>query len=510
MGIEAIFIALCILYSGIQIILCKYDLSSPFFAKGDPIRGDWAINHDERMCLFDARGWYLKRFDKRLYSPQDYLPYPVCAAFGIFVAIIDYLGFRLLGLNNRGLRLFCILLHLLSNVFVVLSLFKVASPLIASIAALVFLLNWNHFVFTMKPTPEGVFTVWLSGTLFLYLYYPEVYRSYWWLVAFLSASSILVKVNLPIIQLCLILCINIVALSFIETLEGIGLFVLGLIFFELLQLLVLWQMGVVKTRFYNLYMVSKVHTGREVRPIILGFSVFYVFVNVFLEWFCINKNPYDHKRPKGVIYPLTVLFLWVLLAIILQQSDSVLVSMPLFLVLSLLTVAPFLFCMKRFISLFPVAFIMIVAVIDLLVGMAGSWGYLIVTVLSIFAMIAIFRQIRLGQGCYAERSVKIAEICRYIDEKLQYGAHIYCHLFAFRASWQIKKHRLYVADDGVMVNQQVFDWAVNKGGGHLLLTTGGGGMSPERWSLLRPFTTKMVTNSDVDVKALVILYEFDI
>ncbi len=509
MGIETLFIAFCITYAGLQIILCKYDLSSPFFVREDPIRGDWGINHDERMCLFDARGWYLKRIDPKLYSPMDYLPQPVCAAFGIFVAIIDYLGFRLLGLNNRGLRLFCILLHLLSNVFVVLSLFKVASPLIASIAALVFLLNWNHFVFTMKPTPEGVFTVWLSGTLFLYLCYPEFYNSYWWLVAFLSASSILVKVNLPIIQLCLILCINIVALSPLRTLEGIGLFVLGLIFFELIQLLLLWRMGVAKTRFYNMFMVSRVHTGREGSPVILGFRVFYVFVNVFLEWFGLYKNPYNHKRPKRLLYPLTVLFLWSLLAIILQQGGSVLVFTPLFLVLSLLTVAPFLFCMKRFISLFPVAFIMIVAVIDSIFIMAGNFGYLIGTVLFIFAIVIIFRHLKLAQWCYAERSKSIAELCKYIDEKVQYGSHIYCNLFAFRASWQIKRHRLFAVDDGVMVNQQVFDWAVNKGGEYLLITTGGGGMSPERWSLLRPFTTKMVNNSDVDVKDLVILYEFD-
>lgn len=503
---ELATISLCIILGFAQFYASKFELSSDFFIRGIHYRGDWGIHHDEKMCLSDARYWYLKRSNPDL-SIRDYLPHPISAGFGIMTPLLIYLGFNIFGLNNRGLRFFTIILLSASNIFIVSVLFQIAEPYIAIAASIIYILNWNNFILTMRPTPESHFTFYLTGIIFLFICLPDLYRQHWAIISFLSGSSILLKINFPIQLLFFLLSFNTLAFDLTTLLPTTCYFLLGLLSFELIQFISLRAMGIAKDRYFNLFMVSQVHTGRQGQVLILWDKIFYVFTDVFLEWFGIYRHIYNLNSPKRYLFPGSILLMGGILWCLLFFSGNILWPLPIVIALCLLSVAPFHFCLKRVISIAPIAFVTVIGAVESFITLIPDARIFVIAVFLLITVISVFRQYHLALKEIGRSSDSIKRFSLDIDNLLPEGSEIYCHLFAFRAAWQIKKHRLFVCDDGVMVNQEIFDWAVNKGAKYVLLTLKGGGLSIERWQLLKPVRLLSVNPTEVDSIDTVVLYE---
>lgn len=510
---ESIVYILCLSVFIAELYLSRYEIISDFYIKGIQIRGDWGIQHDERMCLSDARCWYLKTKGKNV-SHRDYLPYQISAAFGLFIPTIIYIGFRWFGLNNFGLRFMTIVLMSLSNFFVISMILKLASPIIAFAGCLVYLLNWNNFILNRHPTPETLFTFFINSFFYVLVCHHEFYLQNWAIISFLAGSTILLKVNFPIQFLSLFLTVNLVVFDIKTLFTSALLYGCGILFFETLQFLILKRMGIVKDRYFNLFMVSKVHTGQKVvwdNPgIYLKYKILIVFANLFMEWFGAKTVHYDLDKKKSLLFTFMILLFISGQVAILNIDQHFFKFLPVGIILFSLIVSPFHFAFKRFISVFPLTFLLIITTVDIVNRVIKPYELFFIILLVALAFIVIINQIRSAVRFIRHRSLGLKKIVSDIESKLPEGAPIYCHLFAYRAIWQIQKQRVYTCDDNVMRNQNIIDWAIKKGGRFVLLSEKGWVIEMETWKLLMPIAFFYVTPVETDTNDIFGLYEIDL
>ena len=95
-------IVLIALFLAAQLIDLRAEYYSPFSTPSPQGTDNWALNHDEKLIIPDARFFHLKKGGQ--ISIKDYKPYPASAAFGLVGPLLSALGLRLFGFNNFGLR----------------------------------------------------------------------------------------------------------------------------------------------------------------------------------------------------------------------------------------------------------------------------------------------------------------------------------------------------------------------------------------------------------------------
>lgn len=455
MLIETSVYGICLLIFIAQIFLARYELISNFYIKGIQQRGDWVIQHDERMCLSDARYWYLKNKGADVHL-RDYLPYQISASFGVFTPAVIYFGFRLFGMNNLGLRVFTIALMSLSNLFLVSMILKTVSPYLALLGCLVFVINWNNFILSRHPTPESLFVFFINAFFYVVICHWDFYNSHWALVSFLAGATILLKINFPIQFYCLFFTLNLFVFDFMTLFISTLCYVMGILFFEAIQFCILKKLGTVKDRYLNIFMVSNVHSGKKVvwdNPgLYLRHTILLVFTNLFLEWFGLPSGGYNLNKRAGLFYLLLIMSLITTQVIILKGQGHILTLLPIGIALFSLIISSFHFSFKRFISVFPLTLLVFLATVDIVIKRFAQYSIFVEFLLTSIAIFVIIYQLKQACTFIKHRSLGLQKIVSDIEERLPSSAHIYCHLFAFRAIWQVKKQRVFTCDDNVMRN----------------------------------------------------------
>jgi len=172
---------------------------------------------------------------------------------------------------------------------------------------------------------------------------------------------------------------------------------------------------------------------------------------------------------------------------------------------------PFYFYVKRVFMLFP--FLLI------LIGLLAAETYQWLAVLNPFAagffmLILVLStvvysadQLRTMRRNAANTGNGILDNCQDLEKLLPEGAALYLHCYGYRFFWQIQNYRLFSADDQVMNNQMIAEWAIREKGRYVLLSQRGGPLSADIYQRLKPIKSYKTAASESDLEEDFKLFE---
>ncbi len=505
----ALIVVLAILI--IQLITIKYEMTSEYFVRSRHTGEDWFIHHDEKIALSDGRFLYLKKTQPDL-DLWDFLPQPLAAAFGVLSPALMYVGFSLFGLNNLGLRFFNLIINTLTNTLIVFTAFSLLSPILAFILCLLLMLNWNYFILTRHFVLENILSLYLAGIFYIYVCHQSFFASNIFLLALLSSSVILTKINFPAYILVLFLPLSFAINGMVGMITVTIGFVMGLCLFEFLQALILAKYGIAKWRYSNLFVALKVHAGIQksmgvrLRP--MGLRVFCSVLNLFVEWFGLRRTIINLS--KGCGKGLLLIAIPVIVTLFIFAFD---ISKPLFILVSfislyILSLAPMHFYLKRVVSIFPLLLLVVALLLQSVINQAPQMSLIIQIGLIGLCGLVLWRQLLIAFEGYPKRTNSIETFSKYIEELLpEARSIIYSHCYGFRFLWMQKAHRFRFADDNAMNNQEIIDWAIKEGGRYVIITTGGSKVAEYALPLIKPINVLSTTNSDSDIPEGLVICE---
>jgi len=495
-----------------QIATIRSELTSDYFVRNRNTGEDWFIHHDEKIALSDARYLYLKRVSD--IDIWDFLPQPISVAFGIIHPLMMFVGFKLFGLNNLGLRISNLIVTTFSNVLIVLCVIESSSGLVGIILSLIFILNWNHFILTRHSVTENILTLYLVLLVYIFLFNFEFFNSHIFWIAFFSSSIILFKINFPFYILLLILCFTIPMSKLSTTaIAFTGCFV-GFIFFEIIQMTVLNKYGLTRWRYSNFFTAVKVHSGRQksmgviLKP--LGMRVIFSVFNLFIEWMGIKRPLIKIRHSMTTQYFIAGLIISFLLFLFAQFTNVKYLSIFIFIIVYVMSMAPFHFYLKRIVSIFPIIFISISALAE---GVISHYPFLEIYVLIFIFVLAafiIYHQITKAIKMFALRTKNIENFSKDIETTISDSSRIYSHCYGFRFLWMVQKHRFMFADDNTMNNQEIIDWAIKEQARYVIITTGGLKIKEHTLPILIPIKIYTTTPSDSDIPEGLVLCEINL
>jgi len=505
-----------------QLLDARSEYFSPIFIQG---RGteDYHVHHDEKLIVPDARFFFLKR--KGNIDISDFVTYPISGAYGIAGPTLAYLGFKIFGMNNLGLRFFFILITTATNLFCVLSLLNVSPGLIGIIFSIAYILNYNSFVINRLAIVEHILTLFLTGILLLYLSNTDFFlHNIHWL-GFVAAISILAKPNFVIN-----VYIPIFVIAFIEKLGFPGIRKLflysigGVIFFEGIQMLILYKLGIARGRYYTVLRGIKQISGTGKWIALTGHlqsvgrKVFLKYIFNFAEWY--GSKPLIKTPKKGIQIAKGLLFLILLICGLMfgvhhtiPRSGWVIIT---FIGIYLISLSPFYYYLKRAFSIFPLTIILLAIISHILfrefLTVFPDGSGVIVILLSLIAVIYIAFQLLTIVNLPALRSHGVEKNSASLDNDLPKGSVVYTHCLGYRFFWQAKKQRLMSGDDTIMSNQMIVNWAIENRAKYVILSyrenwNTGGPIEPETTGLLRPIKFYKTIPTESDVQETFILCE---
>ena len=264
---------------------------------------------------------------------------------------------------------------------------------------------------------------------------------------------------------------------------------MSVLFFELIQIAILYRIGINKYRYLNLYRALKHHSGEDVNVLQRfepeGITTFLKFMDMFFEWFNIPGILCSFRSKKLQYLLMSTLFIMsgiVLAGTRFRLYSNVIYSISLFILIYLLLSVPFLFYIKRVYSLFPITIILLAAYMQTMsmqimeINPTAS-GMMSIIALMILLTHIIFQWRKLSR-IPALRSNQVEINSKAIDMDLDEHSKVYFHACAFRFFWQSTKRRLMAADDQIMDNQNIIDWAIQDNEKHVMLSSIGGTIPP--------------------------------
>lgn len=460
----------------IQLVTIKQELFSRYFFCSRDF-GDWNLHYDEKITLTDARYLYLKYFLKQTdIDKYDFLPPPVSASFGIMPTVVVYLGFRLFGYNNLGLRILYLLISGVFNVFVILTIMNILPDILGLLICLLYLFNWNLFVLTRHAIIEHILTLSLVIIYHLFVAHTDFFISNICIISFLSAGIILFKINFPLYLLILFVSINLYLGDIYLFLKTITAFAVGLIFFESLQAIILHKFGVLKWRYITLFEAFRIHGGKKhyvgmvFRP--LGSRTIFVLINLIAQWFGIKRELIKIKPDMTK----ECLLFFIALAMIIFYVYKICINTAVlltFVALCIVSFIPIFFYLKRMIFLIPIFYVLLAYLISIIHHEITFATYFLVPFLALILTISIYKHIRLAITGFKRKTDNLKTFAKIIDDQLPNRENIHCHGIAYRNLWQIKKHRLISCDEDLMRNTHVLDWAIKDKAKYVIITSGG-------------------------------------
>ncbi|MFA6012249.1 MAG: hypothetical protein WC799_19830 [Desulfobacteraceae bacterium] len=465
-----ILMSLCV--TGVLFYTASSEWNSHFFMPHRRGQWSWDVQHDEKLIIPDSRFFYLNyegHFDIR-----DFMPYPVSATFGIGAPLLSAWGFYLLGLNNKGLRLFYILIAGMMNCLFVLCLTTLFPGYAGFLFCLIWIMNRNNIMLFRHAVVEMILTFSLVSLLTFYVIQPQFFFSYLHIVCFLSGVLIIFKPNFPfIISTFLLTIAGVEHRSFHELIRLMIYSAGGAVFFELLHAIVLAKIGVLRFRYLNFYTALKSHSGTQAMNTVNyepgGARVFYESLGMFIEWLGIPVTIRLRNVPAAMKYSVSVLII-VAIVFLLASAPRAIVSLCVFCGVYLSVTAFFFFYIKRIISLFPLFFMMGAYAIYTISGSVLDSALTCVFLSALW----IIWQIRLFMRSGHVSSSVIQTNSQTLQSLLPSGATVYAHCFAYRFFWQAGSVRFISGDDQYVKNDDVLEKARSADGDYVLLAGNGG------------------------------------
>lgn len=450
-------------------------------------RWPWHMHHDEKILVHDARVlWGRNRGNARL---MDYRPYPVSAAYGLGGPLLAAAGLRLFGLTNLGLRAPFILFSGITNLFACLALLEAVPGPVGFILCSVHLFSWSQFILGRHAILENVLNAFLASALWLYFTDSDFFvHQLPWLGGF-AAATILFKPNFLIYVHLMLLSVIAVehpsptTFSYYLIFSGLGFLVV-----EGLQMLWLSGMGIARHRYFNLFRALRQHAGRDVQVLQSfnrdGLHIFPKYLQMLVEWYHpgpLSAPPFGKARGPLIFVLAFLCFLFVSFAAAGTEHRETISALLLFLLAYLGLSSLFFFYTKRAVSTFPVLLVlfgtMVQAVLEELPAgffpPVETFLWAVTVLLSVFLLRRLLMKLR----CPGSRTDGVRRNSRSLAQAVPPGARVYAHCYAGRFFWQSAEIRFFSADDQIMDNQMIVDWALADEGDFVLLASRGGQVS---------------------------------
>jgi|GEM_PF-2933188 len=506
-----IVLSLAIIVFLIKFMNLQKEYFSKYFFCGREI-GDWNLHFDEKITLTDARFLYIKYVLKQQDVDKfDFLPPPVSACFGILPTVLVYVGFILFGYNNFGLRFFYVLISCLSNILVVLIIMNLLPSLIGLLLCCLYLLNWNLYILQRHAIIENILTFYFLSIYFVFMFFTDWYFSNIFIISLIASSVILFKINFSLYVAMFLFSIVIPTLDLSLITKSLSGFFLGLVFFETLQAIILNKFGVLKWRYIALIEAFRIHSGRKhyfgqtLRP--FGYKIIYVIINLFFQWFGFRKNIIDIKENMRFVNCIAVLCIIAIIVFSYKYSSQLFVLLT-FVSIFISGLLPFFFYLKRIIALFPLFFIIIAYLLYSFFLVCPQVNTYILVLICAVSIVIIYKQQRING--YMKASNNLERFSKEIEGLCKERVNIFCHGIAYRNLWRVTKHRLFSADDDLMTNIHIIDWAIKKNERYVIITTGGKFISKNRLNLLRIINCYVSDSSDTEVPEEFVVCEINI
>ncbi|PIE67497.1 MAG: hypothetical protein CSA23_03460 [Deltaproteobacteria bacterium] len=446
-------------------------------------RSLWWIHNDEKLIVPDSRYYYLRR--SHTINANDFEP-PNSSVFGPGSHLLIALGFRLFGMNNRGLRIFFMLAANLGDLFIALTIITMAPSALGLFFALVYLLTLSRFLLARHAIVEHFLH--LSVALFIYTYVvdPDMVTSNLNALGVLAASTLVLKPNFPAYLLILLGIIGIVEKVGLGTLLGFAFTgVVALLIFEAGIYQFLKKHGIAHWRYKTVKDFLKEFSGRAKTPIETefkppGWKVFPDTLWMMVEWYLLPDGTKRLPRIKEIALEALGIALGgaVLLTIFSGRMPSVGWVILLFTVAYLVASVPMLFYPKRALILFQLLMVLAAMSMDQTLGMlVNDYGFpagisqAIAAVVGFFIFMLQIRAMTYGSGF---RTHAVAYNSKLLDAEVAEGEHIYAQVQSTRFFWMSKKPRFFSSDDNLRNNQRIFEWACQRHAYSLMISQRGG------------------------------------
>ncbi|MBF0219676.1 MAG: hypothetical protein HQL49_09130 [Gammaproteobacteria bacterium] len=448
------------------------------FRHDRPAHREWFLHHDEKLLIPDMLVFSRPRSNWHRLS--DYQPYPVSPAFGILYPALVAIAVRLLGQNNRGLRVINLPLLFLSLLAISATALHSFSGAGGIAFALILTCNVPLWYIGRHTILENSLMTWLLLLTALYMLVPQLLLAWIYPIAILTSTFSLIKITFPL-YLHLYLFILIAAIEpELSTLFPLLLIMAGSWFaWEALHFILLYRLGVHQARLNNLYLAVKQHKGgttrqpRHYQP--LGSTIFLAFIEDLQRFIFTRAKALNHRN--SAIFIITLGLILLANTLIPMQPNSGTLPPFIFLLLFLLLAMPLFYYLKRGYPLIPLFYLLICQVLGELITASPTLVAQIITLLLItITPWYLLKQWQLLQQLRANRTHEVAENSQKLGNLIGHETTIYAHAFALRFFWQAPLHFIS-GDDQFYGNQDILQRA-QKMCAQWLLLAGRGGVIP--------------------------------
>ncbi len=461
-------LVLAALVTLLQFLVARDELPGPFFTAG---RWDtWCVHHDEKLVIPDVRAFFLgSRGPSGL---RDYLPYPVCAAFGLAGPWLSVLGLRLCGFGNVGLRLWSLAALAARQYFFTALCFALLPPWPAAAVCCLQAVAYNQFVLDHHAVLENLLTLALVAIAWAFVVDPAsaAAGAFGWGLA--MAALVLVKPNFPATAGLLAACLLWTGPGGLGAVADLALGLgLGLAVFEAFQAVVLWRLGQLASRYRNLFDVLWIHSGREhdylqkfIKPI--GWPVIPRFFVLAVDWLADTRW---RNVPAASTGPVVFAVLCVAFLTASTAAGPAAAGLFLFVLAQVLLLVPFYYYPKRAVPMLPL--------FSLLAALAAlTWGrWLGVPGLAAWAVglagagLAL-RNLLLLASRLPGRTRGVAAGSRELERLTAPGTRIRMQCYGYRFLWQARGRIMLSGDDQVLDNALTEEAARREDADYLLLS----------------------------------------
>ncbi|MDR3641678.1 MAG: hypothetical protein P4L39_10185 [Humidesulfovibrio sp.] len=445
-----------------KLLTLNREVSSGTFSNS-PLNLGWGIHHDEKFAAHDAKVLALgKRYPGQL---PDYRHYPVSAAFGLGGSLLLAFSFRLFGVNNFGLRVVLALLSSLSDFFMVALLNQFFPPALALGLSALYLLNFNHFIYSRHAVMEHFLFAACQGLFLVWGLFPGwLIANAFWIAAALGAQ-VFIKWSFPVasglLLALLLLCSGAPVAVYAQALAGglAGTAVIGA-----MQLVALRRLGLLDAYFLNIRTVFSYHAGKESLcdhvATVLGWRAIPKFVTEFVRYHCgLRVEGGDRWVCRAFIALLGA----GVLGLILQypelpvRDQRLAVMLALYHLLNFVMLAMFMVYLKRLVTIFPFSFMLL----GLVIHRSGGWlmaqsalaGRLLPFLGWTILAYVLFKQFSMALSRYSRSRGQwlsgeaLHAVAKTITAPVPVGEVLHVHGLAFRMLWRNLTHRVVGIDE---------------------------------------------------------------
>jgi hypothetical protein len=297
--------------------------------------------------------------------------------------------------------------------------------------------------------------------------------------------------------------------------------VMGVLFFEGIQLLILWRMGIARTRYMNILFALSTHAGGNARFLQSFTPIGSKIVQALAELLAFWHTPLDPRKkieaaPIPISLVATISALVGAACVVCLQTGFpwATLTFGLFLLFCVVSFMPMFFYWKRAFSVFPIFLLFLCALfqplIDLVVRNIPHGLWWVSLLLGLASLAYLHGQWRSLKRLLPLRSHAPLEHSNALDALLPPNTAVYAHCYGMRFLWQSRHCRFFSCDDQVMNNQMIVDWAINEQGKYVLLCSLGGAVEAETAALLRPLAQFPFAESDADTTRVITLFELTV